>query len=337
LERQVEPARAEDEPHGATRVPDEVARSAADAAALGATDDVPLPETRAARVAAPPDNGPPLRIGLSARILHAESAQALGFRNKSLQYLETSVAHWILSHGALVFMVPTLQAGDEVKRANISIRDYVAALDGLVLQGGADVSPTTYGQTPRRPEWSGDRVRDLYEIELLWAFIFAQKPVLGICRGAQLVNVAFNGTLHQDIREEIPHAITHVDTEQFEQLHHEVAFEHGSRLASLYGESARLRVNSIHHQSVSKLGNGLVVEARSPSDGVVEAIRWNGSSFVMGLQWHPEFHPQFGTDLLDSGPIMQEFLHHARTRKQADEVSLPDEHVGVAAHSRGRR
>ncbi|HEU0199859.1 MAG TPA: gamma-glutamyl-gamma-aminobutyrate hydrolase family protein [Burkholderiaceae bacterium] len=269
--------------------------------------------------AAPEAIAPRLRIGLSARILHREAAHALGFRNKSLQYLESSVAHWILTHGALVFMLPTLEAGDEVKRANVSIRDYVDVLDGLVLQGGADVSPTTYGEDPRRPEWQGDRVRDLFEIELLWAFIFAQKPVLGICRGAQLVNVAFNGTLHQDVAEEIPHAIRHVDREEFDKLHHEVAFEHGSRLAALYGEDARLRVNSIHHQAVKLLGNGLVVEARSPSDGVIEAIRWTGSSYVMGVQWHPEFHPGSGSDLLDSGPIMQEFLAHARTRKRADQ------------------
>jgi gamma-glutamyl-gamma-aminobutyrate hydrolase PuuD len=273
--------------------------------------------------AAPEAIGPRLRIGLSARILHREAAHALGFRNKSLQYLESSVAHWILTHGALVFMIPTLEAGDEVKRANVSIRDYVEVLDGLVLQGGADVSPTTYGEEPRRPEWQGDRVRDLFEIELLWAFIFAQKPVLGICRGAQLVNVAFNGTLHQDVAEEIPHAIRHVDREEFDDLHHEVAFEHGSRLAALYGEDARLRVNSIHHQAVKLLGNGIVVEARSPSDGVVEAIRWTGSSYVMGVQWHPEFHPDSGSDLLDSGPIMQEFLAHARARKRTDQPIAP--------------
>lgn len=285
---------------------------------LAAVTPTPAPAPVAATSGA---EAPRLRIGLSARILHPESARALGFSNKSLQYLESSVAHWIFMHGALVFMVPTLEAGNDVKRANVSIRDYVEVLDGLVLQGGADVSPTSYGEEPRRPEWRGDRVRDLYEIELLWAFIFAQKPVLGICRGAQLVNVAFNGTLHQDITEEVPHAITHVDSTQFDQLHHEVAFEHGSRLAALYGEDARLRVNSIHHQAVKQLGNGLVVEARSPSDGVIEAIRWTGSSFVMGVQWHPEFHHQFGTDLLDSGPIMQEFLLHARERKRMTDIA----------------
>ncbi len=263
---------------------------------------------------APDAREPPLRIGLSARILHADAAASLGFRDKTLQYLETSVAHWIMSHGAVVLMVPTLESGASLRRASVSMRDYAEALDGLVLQGGADLSPESYGETPRRPEWGGDRVRDLYEIDLLWEFAIHRKPVLGICRGAQLINVAFNGTLHQDIGTEVPGALVHVDRAAYDTLHHDVEFDPDSVLARLYG-ARRARVNSIHHQAVKRLGNGLVVEARSSPDGVVEAIRWTGGSFVFGVQWHPEFHPSLGADYLDSGPIMAEFLGAARRRK----------------------
>ena len=92
----------------------------------------------------------PLRIGLSARLMHLPPLE-LGFRNKTLQYLEQSIAHWIMSHGALVLMLPTLGFDAEVSRRRVSVRNYVQALDGLVLQGGADVSPSSYGQQPLRP------------------------------------------------------------------------------------------------------------------------------------------------------------------------------------------
>jgi len=258
---------------------------------------------------------PPLRIAVSARILHPEGSRSLGFRGKTLQYLEASVAHWLMAHGALVFMVPTLDAGSDVRRASISMRDYVGAVDGLVLQGGADVSPTTYHEQPLRSEWTGDRIRDMYEIEMLWAFVFEQKPVLGICRGLQLINVAFNGSLYQDIPTELPGAITHVDPALYDTLHHDIALKPDSLLTRLYGEDARLRVNSIHHQCIKRLGNGLVVEAQSPADDVIEAVRWTGSSFVMGVQWHPEFHASQGSHLLDSGPIVSQFLDQCIARR----------------------
>lgn len=259
---------------------------------------------------------PPLRIGLSARILHTPLAGMLGFRDKTLQFLETSIAHWIMSHGALAFMIPTLDSDAALRRDNVSMRDYVDALDGLVLQGGADVSPLTYGEAPRRAEWHGDRARDLYEIDLLSEFVIHRKPVLGICRGAQLVNVAFNGTLHQDIASDLPGAIQHVDPNAYDALHHDVAFEPGSRLKGLYPGRDGGKVTSLHHQCVKRLGNGLVVEARSPTDGVIEAIRWTGDSFVYGLQWHPEFHPGAATGLLDSAPVIGEFLREARQRQR---------------------
>jgi putative glutamine amidotransferase len=258
-----------------------------------------------------------LRIGLSARLMHRVPSE-LGFRNKTLQYLEQSIAHWIMGHGAVVFMLPAITFDAEIERREVSVRSYVDALDGLVLQGGADVSPTSYGQQPLRPEWSGDIVRDRYEMELLEGFLERGKPVLGICRGAQLINVAFGGTLLQDIATQRTDARRHVDAELYDQLQHEVRFEPEARLAALYTGLDGGHVNSIHHQAVDRLGSDLQIEARCAEDGVVEAIRARGAAFVAGLQWHPEFHAH-NPALLSGAPVLEAFL--AASAQAREELS----------------
>lgn len=257
----------------------------------------------------------PLRIGLSTRLMHKVPTE-LGFRGKTLQYLEQTFAHWIMAHGALALMVPTLGFDAEVSLRKVHVAHYVDALDALMLQGGADVSPGQYGQQPLRPEWAGDPVRDRYEIELIEAFIHAGKPVLGVCRGHQLINVAFGGSLYQDILTQRDGAIAHVDAAAYDQHLHRVLLTPGGRLAALYPGQDEAVVNSIHHQAVHRLGNGLMVEAESADDGLVEAIRGTGSGYVVGVQWHPEFHWRHA-GRLDPEPLMAEFLRAARARVDA--------------------
>lgn len=251
-----------------------------------------------------------LRIGVSARLLH-QAPQELGFRNKILQYIEQSVAHWIMEHGAVAFMVPAVAHDSKHAARHLKVEQVVQELDALVLQGGADVAPQTYGQTPMDPRWQGDVVRDRYELALLRTFLAQKKPVLGVCRGAQLLNVAFGGTLYQDIPTQCPAAHAHVDTDLYDQLEHDVTFLQGTALTKLYPNASQLRVTSIHHQAVAELGKGVVVEAVSTLDGMVEAIRWTGDTYARGVQWHPEFH--HGRDALaDSSPIMLDFLEASR-------------------------
>lgn len=251
-----------------------------------------------------------LKIGVSARIFHPEPGST-GLRSKNLQYLEESIAHWVMSRDVLVFMVPTVNTNGLLHPSNITLHHYARQLDGLVLQGGADVCPQSYSETPTRPEWSGDRARDLYELELLHAFVEAGKPVMGICRGCQLLNVAFGGTLYQDIQENVPDSIAHVNAD-YDAHKHAVRFPPGSSLGQMYKNNPRPIVNSIHHQAVKDLGRDMRVEAISDPDGVVEAIRYTKADFVMGLQWHPEFHRAGGVELLDCTPILDEFLRAAR-------------------------
>lgn len=253
-----------------------------------------------------------LRIGVSARIFHPEPG-APGLRGKTLQYLEESIAHWVMARDVLVFMIPTVGTQGILHPSKIRLRDYAKHLDGLLLQGGADVSPQTYGAADARPEWPGDRVRDMYELELLHEFIDAGKPVLGVCRGCQLINVAFGGTLYQDIATDVPAAGAHV-SEHYDQHTHTIRFPDGAAMAKLFPHHDAI-VNSIHHQAIRELGRDLEVEAVSVPDGIIEGIRYRRAPFVVGVQWHPEFHHKGGPDLLDCTPLLDTFLRAARNTR----------------------
>ncbi len=251
----------------------------------------------------------PVRIGLSARIFHPEQ-NARGIRSKTLQVLEQSVAQWVMARDVLLLMIPSVVRDSILIRSNIRLRDYAENLDGLILQGGSDISPLAYGEEPLRPEWKGDAVRDAYELELLHEFMEARKPVLGICRGMQLINVALGGTLFQDLPTQHPGAVAH-ESEAYDRNLHAVALAEEGQFARWFGETKGGQVVSVHHQGIDRLGRDLAVEATA-RDGVIEAIRWNGRGFVCGVQWHPEFHQQAGAGLLDCAPLLEAFLAAAR-------------------------
>ncbi len=251
-----------------------------------------------------------LRIGFSSCFFHADPTRAI-FKGKTLLYLEKSVSEWIMAEGALAYLIPQPQPG-----AAATFDEYAKDLDGLVLQGGSDLWPGTYGEEPLRPEWSGDAIRDRYEIELLRAFIRSGKPVLGICRGMQLINVAMGGTLYQDIATQLPDAGLHRDWDIYCQHFHTLRILPGTGLSKLYPGVETSRVNSVHHQAIKDLGKDLVVEARSEGDQVIEAIRWQGSSYVFGVQWHPEFHDRGDKEVFDDSRILKEFLKNATEGKK---------------------
>jgi putative glutamine amidotransferase len=265
-----------------------------------------------------PFKRPWLLIGVSARIYHPAGPvlDLGGVWTKTLHYLEQSVAHWVMRGGALPVMVPAVDADSIVKRSDVELAHYAEALDGLVLQGGNDLAPENYGESPLHPDWAGDSVRDRYEMELVQAFAQEGKPVFGICRGFQLLNVLHGGTLYQDLPTQRPESLAHRDTPRFERHFHQVELVPGSRLAGLYPGVRRARVNSIHHQGIKDLAPGFEVEARCADDGLVEAIRRRGPGYMAAVQWHPEFHDiEHGT--FDDSRLLADFLSAARATRKA--------------------
>src|SRR5450432_704638 len=255
-----------------------------------------------------------LKIGISACFFHADPRRAI-FKGMTLQYVEQNMAHWIMQKDAMALMIPSPDGTSRREGSRIGVTDYARELNALVLMGGSDVCPESYGEHALRPEWNGDRIRDDYEIALLRAFIEEAKPVLGVCRCAQVINVAFGGTLYQDLATQLPGALNHRDWDIYADNNHATSIVPGSRLARLYRDTALTRTNSVHHQAAKTLGRDVVVEALSEPDKVVEALRWIGPSYVFGVQWHPEFHTHGAPSFIDDTPILDDFLAHASHQK----------------------
>ncbi len=211
--------------------------------------------------------------------------------------------------GAIPWLIPLID--DE------TLRGIYDALDGVFLPGGADIDPVSYGVEPHPLCDKTDRERDRVELELARWAIAEGKPVLGVCRGMQLINLAAGGTLYQDLAEQMSGSIKHDyfpyggSNLRRDYLAHVVDVTPGSRIAAVFG-SGELRVNSMHHQGVRDVGAGLVVSAIAP-DGLVEGVEGANGRYVVGVQWHPE----------------------ALTDSQPSAKRLFEEFVDVAAGARG--
>jgi putative glutamine amidotransferase len=159
--------------------------------------------------------------------------------------------------------------------------------DGFVFPGGSDIDPALYGQKPSPRCGKPDPERDRSEPLLLEAALRAGKPVLGICRGFHLINIAMGGTLHQDLGTELPaSARRHFRATRIRGTAHAVEISAGSLLERCVG-TRRLEVNSVHHQAVARIADSLTPTAFG-DDGIVEALESSGYPFLLGVQWHPE-------------------------------------------------
>lgn len=167
----------------------------------------------------------------------------------------------------------------------------LARVDALLLTGGADVDPQLYGETPHTTFESAEAGRDAFEIELSRAAVKSGMPVLAVCRGMQVLNVAMGGTLIQDIPSQVAGALAHSVPEPRFAIAHEVWVARGTLLSKLLADHMEdgetCHVNSRHHQAVKMAAPGFDVTATSP-DGVAEAMELEGAPFCVAVQWHPE-------------------------------------------------
>jgi putative glutamine amidotransferase len=192
-------------------------------------------------------------------------------------YLSSNYFEGVIAAGGIAVLLPPQPVDPEIAS---SVLD---SLDGLVITGGYDLDPAAYGQQPHPATDQPRTMRDAFEFALLRGALDRGLPVLGICRGIQVLNVAFGGTLHQHLPEVLGHKGHRAGGGVFSRL--PVRTVAGTRLAALLGESAE--GPCYHHQAVDKVGEGLVVGAWD-RDGVVEALELPGDNFVLAVQWHPE-------------------------------------------------
>jgi putative glutamine amidotransferase len=196
-----------------------------------------------------------------------------------MDYTFSDYSQAILHAGGAPVIVPAAQ--DRKSLARI-----LSSLQGLILSGGPDVHPRRYGEEPLAGLGEVDEALDHMELMAAELAIEKNLPLLGICRGIQVLNIALGGTLYQDIASQVPESICHTPKTDKAVNTHTVRIEAGSRLHQIIGKR-EIWVNGKHHQAVKDSAPGLVVTARA-RDGVIEAVEHPGKRYVIGVQWHPE-------------------------------------------------
>lgn len=224
-------------------------------------------------------------IGIAANILIMSGDSMPGMYRS---YVNHDYVESLIKAGCIPVLLPVIEEPED-------IRHQVEQMDGILLSGGYDMDTTLYGE---EPAWGQDfsmREVDVFYLEVIRAAAKLKKPVFGICKGIQAINVAFGGTLYQDLAAQCPDSNRHRQLAPRYHPTHHIQVERDSFLGSVLPE--RTCVNSFHHQAVKELAEGFRVTARA-EDGVVECIERIEGSFICGVQWHPEMMAKFGNLLM---------------------------------------
>ncbi len=245
-----------------------------------------------------------MNVGITACIMPPDDTRST-FSKKSLFYVESDMLHYVSRADNTPMLIPSFNNKKDLHR-------FIDQLDAVVVQGGVDLCPETYGEPYLdKDKWPGDKIRDDYELSVI-DYAFKNKiPIFGICRGFQLLNAYFGGTLYQDIDTEMASPVVHMNRPIYDKNNHAIKFLDDSLLATeIYHDiSNTQQVNSIHHQTIKNLGNKLIVEAICPIDNIVEAFRYDSDEqFVYGVQWHPEFNHTLQDTVIDAEVFLDYFF-----------------------------
>lgn len=216
-------------------------------------------------------------IGITTNIALAENTVMAGLMRT---FVGDDYVQAVVRAGGIPLLLPPVDS-EEVIRAQ------VRSVDGIILSGGSDVDPQLYGEEPEKDLGTVDYYRDAHEMAVVRAATRMKKPMMGICRGVQVINVAYGGTLYQDLGQFEGGRIKHFQSSaRRDSVTHSVRIQSGSALADIIGAET-VAVNSFHHQALKEVAPGFAVTAYS-QDGVIEAVESQGDHFVLGIQWHPE-------------------------------------------------
>lgn len=224
-------------------------------------------------------NSPPL-IGITADLAGPPQPSSHGAGGEPTIFLPRRYCRAVENNGGMPILLP-------FTRSRAHMRQLISRLDGLLISGGNfDIHPRYYGEKPIKDVGAIKEERTEFELEMTQLALEQDLPLLGICGGAQAINVALGGSLYQDIATQAPHADQHEQGAKKEIGGHKVIIARGTRLEKILRQRT-LEVNTTHHQAVKKIGKGLVANATA-EDGLIEGVESPRHSFVLGVQWHPE-------------------------------------------------
>lgn len=241
------------------------------------------------------------RIGIAANILIMDSGMMPGIWRA---YVNNDYVESLEKAQCIPVLLPVISNLEDVK-------EQVEGLDGIVLSGGWDIDPWLYGEEPFMQQGFTMREVDRFYVAVIEAGSMLGIPIFGICKGMQAINVAFGGTLCQDIGSQFEGCHQHMQQAPRYNPVHKVSIEKESFLGSVFGEETQ--VNSYHHQSVKAVAEQFRVTACA-SDGIIEGIERTQGSFICGVQWHPEMMAKYNCEIMLQ--LFQAFAEKCRTKEE---------------------